>query len=59
MKLPIRKTKPSEEIIDQENLDLYVLSGLGASLASIKPDKKLIPHKNKRKERSAISILRK
>ena len=58
MKLPNYKktTKPVEVIIAQENLDLYVLSGLGASLASIKPDKKRIPIKNSRKETPSILI---
>ena len=35
------------------------MSGLGASLASITPDQKQITLKNKRKETSDISILRK
>ena len=33
-------TKPAKIVIDQDNLDLYVLSGLGSSLVSITPDKK-------------------
>ena len=43
------KKKTVEVIISQENLDISVLSGLGASLASITPDQKDIPRKNKRK----------
>ena len=52
-------TKNPELIIYQENLDHSVLSGLGASLASITPDQKRIPRKNKINDSPAVSILRK
>ena len=38
---------------------MSILSGLGASLASIKSDQELIPRKNMRKETPDLSIIRK
>ena len=52
-------TKPSELIIPKDNLDISVLSVLVSNLASVTPDHKIIPHKNKKKETPAVSILRK
>ena len=46
-------------MIAQDNLDICVLSILGASLASITPYQKHIIRKNIRKETPAILILRK
>ena len=55
----IKITKPAKIIIAQENLDLSIFSGIGASLESITPDQKVIPSKNNRKDTPAVSILRK
>ena len=52
-------TKTTEVIIAQDNLDISVLYGLEASLASITPDQKHIPRKNKRTDTPDLSVLRK
>ena len=52
-------TKPTEVIISEDILDISVFYGLGSSLASVTTDQKHIPRKNKRKETTALSILRK
>ena len=43
----IKITKPAKIIIAQENLDLSIFSGIGASLESITPDQKQIPRQKK------------
>ena len=52
-----RITKPAEVITAQDNLDLFVLYVLGASLPVIKPDQKLIPCKYHRKETPSLLTL--